>query len=59
MLRQTTSEEFTVKAALATVEERQAKDVQVRRSWAIIAVGYLQLAEIAKRRDDGLAVHRG
>lgn len=42
--------EYVRKALEATVEERMCKDPQAKQAWERIAVGYLELAEMARRR---------
>ena len=44
-------EEYLCKAKEAETRQRQAKDATVKESWERIIVGYLELADIAERRD--------
>jgi hypothetical protein len=43
--------EFLRKAMEAEKEETLAIDAEARRAWERIAVGYLELAEILRKRD--------
>lgn len=47
-------EEYLHRAEEAEKQERSAKDVQVKKAWERIVVGYLELAEIVRRREGKL-----
>ena len=44
--------EYLRKAGEAEIEEKRSRDPQVRWAWERIAVGYLELAEMARHRND-------
>ena len=45
-------EEYLRRAREAETAQARAKSVFVKASWERVIVGYLELADIAKRRDD-------
>lgn len=44
--------EYLRKAQEAEAEEKHARDPQARWAWERIVVGYLELAEMARHRND-------
>jgi hypothetical protein len=44
--------EYLRKAKEAEIQQGRASDLAVKISWERVVVGYLELADLAKRRDD-------
>jgi len=51
MARESQLREYERKAKAADLEEERAKDLQAKQSWERIAVGYWELADMVRRRD--------
>lgn len=51
MARSSQHDEYLRRAKEAEKLQNQAKDLQVKEAWERIIVGYLELAEMAERRD--------
>jgi hypothetical protein len=50
-------EEYLHKAKEAEMQQQRAKSLLVKSAWERIVIGYLELADMARRRDDyGLAL---